>query len=70
MNDKLKLEIYEFVAECKRIGNEAVKKAQEENRKKGIPNAYFFNGSIIYELPDGTITKENPFKSNNGMLLH
>ena len=63
MNNKLKLEIYEFVAECNRIGNEAVKKAQEENRRKGIPNAYLFNGSIIYELPDGTITKENPFTS-------
>ncbi|MFQ6042226.1 MAG: hypothetical protein ACE5PV_15325 [Candidatus Poribacteria bacterium] len=63
MNEKLKLEIYEFVAEFKRIGNEAIKIAQEENRKKGIPNAYLFSGSIIYELPDGTITKENPFTS-------
>ena len=48
MNKKLKLETYELAAEFNRIGNEAVKKAQEENRKKGIPNAYFFNGSIIY----------------------
>lgn len=61
MGKGLKLETYELAAEFNRIGNEAVKKAQEENRQKGIPNAYFFNGSIIYELPDGTITKENPF---------
>ena len=33
--------------ELQRIGNRAVKKAQEENRKLGIPNWYSINGIII-----------------------
>lgn len=39
-----------------KIGNRAIKKAQEENRRKGIPNVYSINGKIIYELPNGTLT--------------
>ena len=50
--------MYEFL----RIGNRAVKKAQEENRKKGIPNVYSYNGHIYYELPNGELTKENPLR--------
>lgn len=34
-------------AEFQRIGNRAVHKAQEENRKLGIPNWYSINGKII-----------------------
>ena len=37
-NDKLSLETHERAREFLRIGNRAVKRAQEENRKKGIPN--------------------------------
>jgi len=44
-----------------RIGNRAVRKAQEENRRLGIPNVYSINGTLLYELPDGTLTTENPF---------
>jgi len=44
-----------------RIVNRAVTKAQEENRRLGIPNVYSRRGKVIYELPDGTITTENPF---------
>lgn len=40
MKGKLKLETYELSAEFERIGNEAVREAQEKNRKKGIPNVY------------------------------
>lgn len=39
-----------------RIGNRAVKKAQQENRRKGIPNVYSINGKIIFELPNGQLT--------------
>ena len=45
-----------------RIGNRAVKKAQEENRRKGIPNVYSINGKIIFELPDGSLTTDYQFK--------
>ncbi len=44
-----------------RIGNRAVKKAQEENRRKGIPNVYSINGKIVFELPNGQITSEYIF---------
>jgi len=59
---KLRLETYELSAEFKRIGNEAVREAQERNRKKGIPNVYSLNGKMIFELPNGEITTKNPFE--------
>ena len=62
MKGKLKLETYELCAEFERIGNEAVREAQEKNRKKGIPNVYSLNGKTIFELPNGEITTKNPFE--------
>ena len=62
MKDRLKLETYELAAEFKRIGNEAVREAQEKNRKNGIPNVYYLNGKMIFELPNGEITTKNPFE--------
>ena len=53
--------IYEETLKFLRIGNRAVKRAQEENRKKGIPNVYDFNGHRYYELPNGELTKEDPY---------
>lgn len=44
-----------------KIGNRAVKKAQEENRRKGIPNVYAINGKIFFELPNGELSTNNPF---------
>ena len=61
--DELSLETYKQSLEFLRIGNRAVKRAQEENRKKGIPNVYSYNGHIYYELPNGELTKENPLKN-------
>ena len=66
MNEhELSLETYKQALELLRIGNRAVKRAQEENRKKGIPNVYSYNGHIYYELPNGELTKENPLKSED-----
>ncbi len=46
--------------EILKLGNIAVKKAQENNRKNGIPNVYCINGKIIFELPNGElVTKYN-----------
>ncbi|MGE4170667.1 MAG: hypothetical protein AB7F28_08130 [Candidatus Margulisiibacteriota bacterium] len=50
--------------ELLRIGNKAVKEAQLENLKNGIPNVYSQNGKIYYQLPDLSITTENPFESS------
>ena len=55
---ELSLETHKQALEFLRIGNRAVKRAQEENRKKGIPNVYSFNGHIYYELPNGELTKD------------
>lgn len=63
MNDNLpnKAEVYLKCLEMKQIGNYAVRKAQERNRQKGIPNVYLYNGILYYELPNGELSKENPF---------
>lgn len=46
--------------EIRKIGNYAVRKAQAENHAKGLPNVYSKNGVIYWQLPDGTITQNNP----------
>ena len=58
--DDLSLEIYKQARELLKIGNRAVKKAQEQNREKGIPNVYDIHGHLYYELPNGELTKEDP----------
>ncbi len=60
--DELSLETYKQAHEFLRIATRAAKRAQEENRKKGIPNVYSFNGHIYYELPNGELTRENPYE--------
>lgn len=47
-----------------RIGNYAVREAQLNNLKNGIPNVYSKNGVIYYQLPDLSITMESPFKKD------
>ena len=58
--DELSPETYKRAREMLRIGNRAVKRAQEKNRKKGIPNVYDINGHLYYELPNGELTREYP----------
>jgi hypothetical protein len=58
--NELSLDTYKQAFELLRIGNRAVRRAQAENRKKGIANVYSFNGDIYYELPNGELTKHNP----------
>jgi len=40
----------------------AIEKAKENNRKKGVPNAFVKNGKIYFEMPDGKITDKDPFE--------
>ena len=44
------------------IGNQAVKEAQIKSLENGIPNVYSKNGVLYFQLPDGTITMDNPFE--------
>ncbi|MBD3237781.1 MAG: hypothetical protein GF330_13845 [Candidatus Eisenbacteria bacterium] len=48
--------------EYTRIGQEAVRRAIEENRRLGIPNCYEHGDQIVYELPDLSVTTEGPFE--------
>ena len=45
------------------IGNNAVREAQRKSLENGIPNVYSKNGVVYYQLPNGTITMQNPFES-------
>jgi hypothetical protein len=46
-NGSVSEETLREIAEIQRIGNRAVKKAQEENRKHNIPNWYSIGGVIV-----------------------
>jgi len=43
------------------IGNNAVREAQKKSLENGIPNVYSKNNVLYYQLPDGTITMDDPF---------
>ena len=57
-------ELYRQAIEFQRIGNTAIQNAQAENRRRGIPNVYSRDGKVYFELPNGDITEENPFKDD------
>jgi hypothetical protein len=59
------LEVYEKVQELLRIGNRAVHAAQEENRRLGIPNVYSIGGILYWELPDGSLSRTDPYKARS-----
>lgn len=51
----LRLETYLENLRWLKIGKSAVRKAQEENRKKGVANVYSYQGKIYQELPNGEL---------------
>ncbi len=59
MKKKSDEELFEFT----KIGNRAIKKAQEHNWEKGLPNVYSKNKKIFFEFPDKTIKKKNSEES-------
>ncbi len=44
------------------IANNAVREAQRKSLENGVANVYSKNGVVYFQLPDGTITMENPFE--------
>lgn len=60
-SNEVDLDTYKLAAEFTRIGNEAVRKAQEESRKAGVPNVYSINGILHWELPDGSLSTTDPW---------
>lgn len=54
---KINEETLREMLEIQRIGNRAVHRAQEENRRLGIPNWYSINGEIVSDLEIAEINK-------------
>lgn len=52
---KITAEAYKKAYERQAIGNRAVAAAQARNRAMGVPNHYSINGTIIAQMPDGSI---------------
>ena len=64
--NKISKEVLARAREMEEIGKRAVEAAQEENRRLGLPNVYWSpERGTYYELPDGTITSESPFKTDD-----
>jgi hypothetical protein len=57
----VRIELYRQAVELQRIGNRAVRAAQAESRRLGVPNVYSRDGVLYFELPNGEITRKNPF---------
>jgi len=62
MKKKFPPSVYQKIGEIIVIFTKAVKKAQAENRKLGLPNVYCENGKIYYELSNGKITTKSVLK--------
>ncbi len=60
MGDQVSLETYRKADEFMRVFRTAVRKAQEESRRLGVPNVYFINGIRYYELPNGDYCRTLP----------
>jgi hypothetical protein len=54
-NGKISPENHAKMTKFIRIGQNAVRKAREENRRLGLPNVDGRDGKLIFEMPDGTV---------------
>lgn len=54
------VDTFQKADELMRICRCAVRKAQAESRRLGIPNVYSFDGQLYYELPDGEYSRNRP----------
>ena len=61
IDSPMNLETFIRAQEIIRIGRRAVRKAQEENRRLGVPNVYSINGLLYYELPSGELSRTDPY---------
>ena len=57
--------VTETGAEFARIMSAGVEHAKQQNRERGIPNVYSINGIIYYELPDGSLSRDDPWQGKN-----
>ncbi len=54
------------IDEFLRIGRSAVAKAQEDSRRKGVPNVYSINGRLYYETKTGELSTTDPYTGRQG----
>lgn len=66
IDSPISLETFTRAEEIIRIGRCAVRKAQEENRRLGVPNVYSINGLLYYELPSGELSRSDPYVGEQG----
>jgi hypothetical protein len=59
----ISLETLQKLHEFVRIGRRAVRRAQEESRRLGVPNVYSLNGFLYYELPSGELSRTDPWEA-------
>ena len=52
--------IYKRAIEVIAIGNRAIQSAREDLRNNWLPIVFSRNGKVYYELPDGSVTDQNP----------
>ena len=61
IRSQLSAETYAAIDEIVRIGSRGVAKAQERNRRLGVPNVYWINGRLYYETSNGELSATDPF---------
>jgi hypothetical protein len=61
LESSIDLSTYAKADEIVRIGRRAVRKAQEESRRQGVPNVYSVNGLLYYELAPGELSRTDPY---------
>ena len=49
-----------FLDEVEQVADEAFKEAQEKSRRVGVANVYMIDGQIMYELPNGELSPNDP----------
>jgi len=54
------VETFQKADEFMRVFRSAVRKAQAESRRLGVPNVYSIDGQVYYELPNGDYTRTPP----------
>ena len=59
------VETFQKADEFMRVFRSAVRKAQAESRRLGVPNVYSIDGQIYYELPNGDYTRTPPRPPEN-----
>lgn len=54
-----------------RIFNRGVANAIEENKRFGIPSVFSINGTIVYQMPDGTVKmREEYLKEQENKIIN